>query len=324
MKLLVIIPAYNEEESIGLVIKEIPRQIEGVNKVEVLVIDDGSVDKTVQLAKGAGADYVFSNKTNRGLSFSFKRGLEEALKLGADIIVNTDADFQYDQSEIVKLIQPILQDKADLVFGDRQIKKIDHMSLKNKYGNIIGSFFLRLITGSNIIDASSGFRAFSKKSAMQFSIFSDHTYTHETIIQAVDKRMRLAQIPVTFRKRQTGQSRLIRGFFKHIERSLLVIVKVVLIYKPLKVFFILGGVNFLLGILIGLRYLYFFFIGGAGGHIQSLILASILISIGVIIIVMGLLADLINTNRKIIEEILLRLRKKDYQKKNYKRDNQKE
>ncbi|MFH0805601.1 MAG: glycosyltransferase family 2 protein [Patescibacteria group bacterium] len=316
MKLFIIIPAYNEENSIGAVIKEIPRDIKEINEVKVLVVDDGSIDKTVQMSKEARADYIFRNKANKGLAFSFGRGLDESLKLGADIIVNTDADFQYDQSEIPNLIKPILDDKADMVFGDRQISKLSHMSLNKKYGNIIGSFFLRLITGSNIRDASSGFRAFSRKAAMQFLIFSNHTYTHETIIQAIAKKMRIVQIPIIFKKREKGKSKLIKGFFGHIKRSLFTILRVVLIYKPLKIFFIFGSVCFCLGSLLSLRYLYFYFIGITSGHIQSLILASILISIGVIVIVMGLLADLINTNRKIIEEVLLKLREKDYQRNN--------
>ena len=319
MKLFIIIPAYNEEFSIVKVINDVPKEIEGINEIKILVIDDGSIDKTVQMSKKARADYIFCNKTNKGLAFSFGRGLEESLKLGADIIVNTDADFQYDQSEIPKLIKPILDDKADMVFGDRQISKLSHMSLNKKYGNIIGSFFLRLITGSNVRDASSGFRAFSRKAAMQFLIFSDHTYTHETIIQAIAKKMRIVQIPIIFKKREKGESKLIKGFLGHIKRSLFTILRVILIYKPLKIFFIFGGVCFSLGILIGLRYIYFYFIGIASGHIQSLILASILISIGVIVIVMGLLADLINTNRKIMEEILLKLRQKDYQRNNEQR-----
>lgn len=316
MKLIVIIPAYNEEETIDLVIEGIPRQIEKIDKVEILVIDDGSFDKTVKKAKEAGADYIFSNKSNKGLAFTFARGLEQALKLGADIIVNTDADNQQDQTEIPKLIQPILEDRAEMVIGNRQVIKLNHMVFGKKYGNVLGSFFLRLITGSNIIDASCGFRAFSRKAAMQFLVFSDHTYTHETIIQAIGRKMRIVQIPVAFQKRISGESRLIKSFWGHIGKSLISILRIILIYKPLKIFFALGSISVLLGGLIGLRFLYFYFASSASGHIQSLILSSILISIGVIVIVMGFLADLINTNRKIIEEILLRLRQRDYQENN--------
>jgi glycosyltransferase involved in cell wall biosynthesis len=314
MKLVVMIPAYNEEASIGLVIKEVPRQIEGIDKVLILVIDDGSDDETVEKARQAGADYIIRNRVNRGLAYTFKQGVDKALSLGADIIVNTDADFQYNQTEIPKLIQPILEKKAEIVIGDRQVGKLNHMSFGKKYGNILGSFFLRLITGTDINDASSGFRAFSREAAMQFLFFSSHTYTHEMIIQAVDKKMRIAQVSVEFKAREYGKSKLISGLFQHIKKSLLTILSVVLMIKPLKIFFILGSISFSLGILIGVRYLYFYFTGQSSGHIQSLILSSILISIGVIIIVMGLLADLINTNRKIIEEMLLRLRKKDYRK----------
>jgi len=316
MKLIIIIPAHNEESTIGSVIKEIPRDIRGIDKVEVLVIDDGSTDRTVQVAREARADYVFSNKANKGLAFTFSRGIEKALKLGADIIVNTDADFQYDQAEIPKLVQSILEGRAEMVIGDRQVAKLNHMTLGKKYGNILGSFFVRLITGSKIADVSCGYRAFSRKAAMQFSIFSGHTYTHQIIIQAVAKKMRIVQIPIVFKKRISGESRLIKGFFGHIGKSLYTILRVILIHKPLKVFFILGSISFFLGGLIGLRYLYLYFTSGVSGHIQSLILASILISIGTIVIIMGFLADLINTNRKIMEEILLKLRQKDYQKNN--------
>lgn len=312
MKLVVMIPAYNEETSIGLVIKEVPRQIERIDKVLILVIDDGSDDGTVEEARQAGADYIIRNRINRGLAYTFKQGIDRALSLGADIIINTDADFQYNQKEIPKLIQPILENNAEMVIGDRQVAKLAHMSFGRKYGNILGSFFLRSVVGTDVVDVSSGFRAFSREAAMRFSIFSEHTYTHETIIQAVDKKMRLAQVPVEFKARRYGKSKLIDNIFQHIKKSLRAILSIILMHKPLKIFFSLGGISFFFGILIGIRYLYFYFIGDSSGHIQSLILASILISIGVIVITMGLLADLVNINRKILEEILLRIRKRDY------------
>lgn len=310
--LLVVIPAYNEEKTIAAVIKEIPRVIAGIDKVEILVIDDGSTDSTVERAREAGADHIFLNKINQGLSFAFKRALDEALKLGADIIVNTDADWQYNQTEIPGLIEPILKNEAEMVIGNRQVAKLTHMTPGKKYGNMIGSFFIRLSSGAKVIDASSGFRAFSREAAMKFILFSRHTYTHETIIQAVDKEMRIAQISIEFKKRPAGQSRLITNFFRHIGKSSLTILNVMLSQKPIKVFFFIGGAIFFLGFSFGLRYLYFFFQGQSVGHIQSLILTSILISIGIIIIVMGFLAELIKVNRKIMEEILFRLRKQYY------------
>jgi len=248
-KLIVIIPAHNEEASIGLVIREIPKQIEGIVKIQILIIDDGSTDRTAEIAKQSGADYIVGSKVNMGLAYTFKRGLEKALDLGADIIVNTDADFQYNQTEIPKLIRPILENRAEMVIGNRQVAKLNHMRSSKKYGNILGSFFLSLITGTDIIDASSGFRAFSRQAAMRFLLFSEHTYTHETIIQAIDKNMRIVQLPVEFKPRQHGESRLIDNIFQHIRKSLQVILSVVLMCKPLKIFFFLGSISFILGIL---------------------------------------------------------------------------
>lgn len=304
MKLIVIIPAYNEEKTIGEVIRSIPRKIRGISKVEVLVINDGSKDKTTKEARKAGADYVLSHKINRGLTQTFADGLQEALRLGADIIVNTDADNQYKQEEIPKLIGPILKGEADMVIGNRQVEKLNHMPLAKKYGNILGSFTIRFLTGSKIKDASSGFRAFSREAARQLKLFSYHTYTHETIIQALNKNLVIAEIPITFRKRRYGESRLISGVWSHIKKSAATILRTILMYKAFKVLVTLGLFIMSLGVLGGLRFLYFFFTGNGAGHVQSLILSSILISIGFTTCVMGILADLISINRKLIEQKL--------------------
>lgn len=258
MKLIVTIPAYNEEKTIGKVIKSIPRKIKGIKSVKALVINDGSTDKTSQVAKKSGADYIISQRTNLGLARAFQTGISEALRLGADIVVNTDADNQYSQKEIPKLIKPILEGKADMVIGNRQIEKLKHIPLVKKYGNIIGSWTLRLLTGSDVIDASSGFRAFSREAALRFNILSNHTYVHETIIQAVENKMRIAQVPITFRRRRGGKSRLITGLWGHIKKSLATIMRTILMYKPFKTFLLMGSTVFLLGIIIGIRFLYFF------------------------------------------------------------------
>lgn len=314
MKLIVMIPAYNEQETIGKVIQEIPREIVGVDEVRILVLDDGSTDDTARKARDAGADWVISNMHNLGLARTFKIGLEEALKKGADIIVNTDADFQYNQREIPKLIAPIVDNSAHMVIGNRQIRKLDHMPWGNKYGNLFGSFILRLLTGSHIRDASSGFRAFSRECALRLNLRSIHTYTHETIIQTVNLDLPITEIPIEFRRRMAGESKLIRSLFSHIKESAKTILRTVVTYKPFKTFLLLGGVPIAIGILIGIRFLYFYFFVGGQGHIQSLILMAVLVIVGFIIVMMGVVADLIATNRKTNEELLYLLKKEKYDK----------
>lgn len=306
-KLIVIIPAYNEERTITKVINRIPRQIDGIDGVEILLIDDGSTDQTVRNAKNAGVDQVVRYR-HQGLARTFKRGLEEALKRDADFIVNIDADGQYDPQEVPKLAEPLVEGKADIVSGDRQIRSLRHMPTGRKYGNFVGSFFIRTVTGLKIRDASSGFRAFSREAALHLNILSDHTYTHETLIQAAADRMRIIEVPIKFSPRE-GESRLVTGIFDHIRKSLLTILRTSLMYRSLRIFSAVGGCLFLLGVAVGLRFVYFFFTGDPQGHIQSLILSSILISIGFTTIVMGVLADLTALNRKIIEEILLKTKR---------------
>lgn len=315
MKLIVMIPAYNEQERIAEVIKEIPRFFQEIDTVEVLVINDGSTDNTAVRAEDGGADYIITNSINMGLAMTFRRGLEECLRLGADVIVNTDADFQYNQKEIGKLINPILYDGAGMVIGDRQVKYLHHMKILNKYGNILGSFILRTLTGFHIIDASSGFRAFSRDTALKLNIFFGHTYTHQTIIEAVYKKIKIAQVPIEFRKRENTRSRLIKNIFTHIRVSIIVIVRTILIYKPLKTFLVMGLTSFALGVILGIRFLYYYFIiEEATGKIQSLILASVLILFGTIMVILGFLADLISINRKLSEDILYKLKKLEYTK----------
>lgn len=302
MKLIIQIPAYNEEKTIAKVIKSIPKRTVGIKKVEVLVYDDGSTDETIANAKKAGADYVFSNKYNLGLAQTFSLALKKSLSLGADIIVSTDADNQYDQGEIPKLIKPIIKNNADLVTGNRQILKLKHMPVSKKLGNILGSYVLRVITNSKIQDASSGFRAYSKECAESLLLLSNHTYTHEVLLQTSFKNMHIVEIPVKFRKRQTGKSRLINNVPSHIKKALLTIIRAVLLYKSFKILVTIGIFISFLGLIGIIRFLYFYSIGNGNGHIQSLIISSIFIGIGFNTIVMGIIADLISINRKIIEE----------------------
>ncbi|MBD3250333.1 MAG: glycosyltransferase [Candidatus Pacebacteria bacterium] len=300
-KLIVTIPAYNEEETLPEVIKSIPRKLSGVSLTKVLVWSDGSTDGTLEAAKKAGADYVFENKKNLGLAKTFDKATKMAVELGADIVVNTDADNQYDQSQIQLLIEPILNQGADMVNGDRQVANLDHMPLSKKYGNILGSLVVRWLTGVKLNDASSGFRAYTKEAIQTFSLLSSHTYTHETIIQAAFKDLFIHEVPVTFKKRTTGGSRLISGVLPHIKKSGSTIVRTILKYKAFKFFLTFGLLLLLFGGLIMLRFLYFFFLGDGAGHIQSLIFASVIISVGLNTVLMGVMADLIAINRRLVE-----------------------
>lgn len=315
MKLVVIIPAYNEEKSVGGIIQEIPRSIKGVSEVKVFVMNDGSNDDTAQRSKDAGADVVFSHPANRGLGPTFKYGLEQALRHGADIIVNIDADGQYNPQEIPKLIGSILSQRAGMVIGDRQIRKLQHLKIGNKYGNILGSFVIRFLTGCPVSDASSGFRALSRETALRLNIYFDHTYTHQTIVEAVYKNIHIEQVPVEFRAREHGQSRLIKNIFTHIRSSLFIIVRTILVYKPLKTFLIAGSLIFALGFILGLRFLYFYLFISGQGKVQSLVLAAILVLFGTVTIVLGFIADLIAVNRKVQDEILYQLKRTTYNEK---------
>ena len=308
--LIVQIPAYNEENSIRKVIEEIPRKIPEVAKVEVLVIDDGSRDKTSEAAKQAGADYVIRNTKNQGLAYTFQRGLSTAIKLGANIIVNTDADFQYNQKEIPKLIQPILNGKADIVSGNRQVETLTHMGPAKKYGNIIGSKIVKYSAGQNIIDASSGFRAYSKEAALQLFVTSKHTYTHETLIQASHKNLKIVEVPVTFRKREGSDSKLIKSVSSHIKKSMATIVRNTLMYNSLKFFSYLGFILIILGLIPMIRWFYLSYIASQGGqHIQSLLMGSLFIMFGGLSILIGFISDILAINRRHLEEILYRVRR---------------
>ncbi len=303
MKLIVTVPAYNEEKSIIEVVRSVPRKIKGIDFVQVLVYDDGSTDHTAVSAKKAGADYVYTHKRNRGLARTFKDALDAALELGADVVVNTDADNQYDQAEIPKLLAPILNGTADLVIGDRQVATLGHMPTGKKYGNMLGSAFIRWFTGMKVRDASSGFRAHTRECAQHLSIVSEHTYTHETLIDAFFKGMVIVDVPVVFRKRTSGQSRLIaRGVMNHIVKSVATIIRTVLLYRALYVLSVIGSIIGAIGLGGIIRYLYFALIeGDAGGHVQSLVISSVLIGTGINIIFLGFIADLLAYNRRLIE-----------------------
>ncbi len=303
MKLIITIPAFNEAETISQVIRSVPKKVKGFDSVQILVWSDGSTDGTREVSKKAGADYVFENKRNLGLARTFDLATRKAVELGADVIVNTDADNQYDQSEIPLLVEPILQGKADVVNGDRQVSTLIHMPKSKKYGNMLGSWVVRLLSGLSMNDASSGFRAYTASSIQSFRIFSRHTYTHETLIQSWYAGLTVLEVPVTFNKRvdQSGQSRLISSVGAHIFKSGVTIFRTTLMFQGMKLFFILGSLELLLSLSIGARYVYLMLTQAGGtGHIQSLILASMLFTFALVTYLVGIIADLISVNRKIM------------------------
>ncbi|MGB9499504.1 MAG: glycosyltransferase family 2 protein [Dissulfuribacterales bacterium] len=308
MKLIVQIPCYNEEKTLPRTVKDIPRDIAGIDKVEILIIDDGSTDRTVEVAKSIGVDLIVYNRRNKGLAFSFMAGLDACLKAGADIIVNTDGDNQYQGSSIPDLIAPILAKEADIVVGDRKTSSIDHFSLGKKLLQRLGSWIVRRLSDTMVPDAVSGFRAFSRDAAMQLNIVSEYSYTVETVIQAGKKKLNILSIPVDTNPK-TRESRLAKSIPKFIMNQLNTMIRMYTMFKPLKVFFFIGGFCMLLGLIPSIRFLYFYLDGEGAGHIQSLIFASIFFIIGFQGFILGLISDVISFNRKLIEETLLRVRR---------------
>lgn len=306
MKLIVQIPCYNEEQTLPLTVKDIPRQIDRVDQVEILIIDDGSTDRTVQIAKEIGVDHIVKNTRNKGLSRTFLSGLSASLRFGADIIVNTDGDNQYKGQDIPKLIAPILKGQADIVIGDRQTDKIPHFSASKKKLQKIGSWVVRRLSGTDVPDAVSGFRAFSREAAMQMNIVSPYSYTIETVIQAGKKYLAVTSVPIGTNPK-TRESRLFKSIPKFLERSMTTMIRMYTMYQPLRVFFYIGCLCILGGLIPSVRFLVYHFMG-EGGHIQSLILAAILFIVGFQVLVVGLVADVISFNRRLIEETLLRVK----------------
>lgn len=315
MKLIIQIPCYNEAETLEIALNELPKQIEGIDEIEYLIINDGSSDNTVEIAKAWGVHYVVNFKCNKGLAKGFLAGVDACLKAGADIIVNTDADNQYCGADIEKLVYPILEGRADIVIGERPIDQTEHFSWKKKKFQHLGSWVVRVASKTNIPDAPSGFRAYSRDAALHMNVVNEYTYTLETIIQAGRDKIAMTSVPIRTNI-ELRESRLFSSMWGYIKRSASVIIRSFMMYKPLKFFFLIGISVFGCGFILGLRYLYFLFIFGDSGHVQSLILAAVFMMMGFQTMITGLVADIIAANRKILEDIQFRMRQFDCREKN--------
>jgi glycosyltransferase involved in cell wall biosynthesis len=306
--LVVMIPCLNEEKTLPLVVKSIPKRIKGISKVKILVIDDGSTDKTLEVAKKLKVDYVIQHLQTQGLAKSFSDGLDYCLKKDAYIIVNTDGDNQYPQQDISRLIKPILDGKARIVIANRQTDKIKHFSPTKKILQKLGSWVVRYISGVDVPDAVSGFRAYSRAAAMQLNVITEFSYCTETIIQAGKKKIAVASINVKTNPK-TRESRLFKNDFQHIKNTAATIFRIITMYEPLKVFTTVGFFFMAPGILIWIRFAYYYFyFGNAQGHLQSLFLATIFIVVGFQICIFGLIADSVAANRRLVEKTLFILK----------------
>lgn len=312
MKLIIQIPCYNEAETLTIALDDLPKHIDGIDEIEYLIINDGSTDNTVEVARNWGVHYIVNFKQNRGLAKGFMAGLDACLRNGADIIVNTDADNQYCGADIEKLVRPIIDGKADIVIGERPIDQIEHFSWIKKKLQHFGSWVVRRASNTHIPDAPSGFRAYSREAAMQMNVVNEYTYTLEQIVQAGRTKIAITSVPVRTNE-ELRPSRLFNSMYSYIKKSMLTIVRAYLMYKPMQFFTIMGGFPFVAGIALGIRYIIIrFVLHTGGGNVQSLILASMLIMIGVMVWVLGLLADVMSANRKILQEIQQKVRELDY------------
>jgi len=318
LKLIIQVPCFNEEDSIPVTFRNLPDKIVGIDTIEYLLIDDGSTDRTSEVAKKLGFHHIVNILKNKGLANAFKAGIDECLKLGADIIVNTDADNQYDGNCIKDIIYPILNGRADAVIGQRPINEIKEFSFLKKKMEKLGSWVVGLVSGIKISDAPSGFRAFSREAALKINIISKYTYTLENIIQMGRKNLTVISVPVKVNK-NTRNSRLVKNNFNYIFRSLITIIRIFAIYKPLRFFAMLSLLPFIACIVLFVRFIIFYAMGFGNLLIKSLITGGVLLIFSMIIVTIGLLSDIISTNRFLIEDILYKLKKLEYVK-NYKNE----
>ena len=301
-KLIIQIPCFNEAKTIWITLSELPRSVPGFDQVEWLIVDDGSIDDTAEVAKAYGADHIVRHTINQGLAKAFMTGLEACLHLGADVIVNTDADNQYNAEDIPKLTSPIIRKQAEIVIGERPIAAIEHFSTAKKILQVLGSWGVRMISSTHIGDAPSGFRAMSRKAAQQLMVFNEYTYTLETIIQAGQKNIAIISVPIKVNK-DIRPSRLVKNVFSYIKKSVVTIFRIFVVYRPFRFFGTIAAVLFTLGLFISLRFLCFYIQGSGDGHVQSLILASILIGMSFQALLIAFVTDLLAVNRKILEDI---------------------
>jgi glycosyltransferase involved in cell wall biosynthesis len=307
MKLIVQIPCLNEEATLPETLREIPRSIPGIDAVEVLVIDDGSSDRTAEVARASGADHIVRFTRRKGLASGFMAGLDAALRLGADIIVNTDADNQYPGHQIPRLVAPILAGEADMVVGDRGISEVAHFSWTKKRLQMLGSWVVRKVSGTDVADTTSGFRALTREAALRINIVSEFTYTLESIIQAGKKRLAVGHLPIE--TQATRPSRLFASTWEYLKRSGATILRIYAMYEPLKIFLAIGSALVAVGAILGGRYVYYWWQGDRGLHFQSAILSVLLLILGFQTLQWGIMADLVASNRKLIEDLLYRVRK---------------
>ncbi len=312
MKLIIQIPCYNEAETLEVALNDLPKQLEGVDQIEYLIINDGSHDNTVEVARKWGVHHVVNFKQNKGLAKGFMAGLDGCLRCGADIIVNTDADNQYYGDDIAALIRPILDGEADMVIGERPIDKTEHFSFVKKKLQHFGSWVVRKASRTDIPDAPSGFRAFSKEAAMRMNVVNDYTYTLETIVQAGREKIALSSVPIRTNA-ELRPSRLFKSIWGYVKKSVLTILRAYMMYRPLMCFTLLAIPSVAVGLGIGIRFLYYLAHGTGGGHIQSLILACTLIIIGFLTFMIGLLADVIGANRKLLQDVQYHLKRMEYE-----------
>lgn len=308
MKLIIQIPCYNEEIALPVTLSQLPKKIDGIDEIEVLISDDGSTDRTLEIAKEYGVNHIVTSTHHKGLAKTFMSGIHRALAEGADIIVNTDADNQYCADDIEKLVKPIVENKADIVIGARPIKSINAFSPLKKFLQFLGSKIVRLLSSTATEDAPSGFRAFSRDAALALNVFDNYTYTIETVIQSKTKGLHIVSVPIRvnscYRK-----SRLVKNIFTYIQKNSFTILRMFIIYRPFRFFATIGGFIALVGVGLLSRFLWLYFVDNGNGHIQSLIISSILVITGFQIIIFGVLADLLSINRKLIEDIQVRVKK---------------